>query len=172
MAFLICIGNFFIEVKFRKYGGWAETGCVEQQCAHCGLRYPNQGKHPCPYSILRKIKLIKIVDFLSKCSLTRANPDFLIKKACNQLWRVNLLDSTKCILGSMFRRMFRLPSTEKLDGTIQCTLWTPFNKAHMWGMLYLSSNFICFGSRVWGLSFSTSLFVILIFGPAPPKGGK
>ena len=23
-----------------------ETGCVEQQCAHYGLSYPNQGKHP------------------------------------------------------------------------------------------------------------------------------
>lgn len=50
-----------------------------------------------------------------------------------------------------YRLMFRLPSAEKLDGTIQCTLWTPFNKAHMWGILYLSSNFICFGSRISGL---------------------
>ena len=23
-----------------------KTGCVEQQCAHCGLRCPDQGKHP------------------------------------------------------------------------------------------------------------------------------
>lgn len=47
-----------------------------------------------------------------------------------------------------YRRTFRLPNTENLDGTIQCTLWTPFNKAHMWGILYVSANFICFGSRI------------------------
>lgn len=35
--------------------------------------------------------------------------------------------------------MFRLPATEKLDGSIDCTLLTP---------LFLSQNYICFESRV------------------------
>ncbi|KAJ8917673.1 hypothetical protein NQ315_005120 [Exocentrus adspersus] len=47
-----------------------------------------------------------------------------------------------------YRLMFRLPSTEKLDGSIDCTLLTPYNKKHVTGRLFLSQNYICFESRV------------------------
>lgn len=44
--------------------------------------------------------------------------------------------------------MFSLPLTEKLDGEAVCTLWTPYNKQHVWGSIYISAGFICFTSRV------------------------
>ncbi|KAG5898216.1 hypothetical protein JTB14_005595 [Gonioctena quinquepunctata] len=47
-----------------------------------------------------------------------------------------------------YRMMFRLPAIEKLDGSIDCTLLTPFNKKHVNGRLFLSQNYICFESRV------------------------
>nr|XP_023016263.1 TBC1 domain family member 9 [Leptinotarsa decemlineata]XP_023016265.1 TBC1 domain family member 9 [Leptinotarsa decemlineata] len=47
-----------------------------------------------------------------------------------------------------YRLMFRLPSIEKLDGSIDCTLLTPYNKKHVSGRLFLSQNYICFESRV------------------------
>ncbi|KAK9879863.1 hypothetical protein WA026_008367 [Henosepilachna vigintioctopunctata] len=47
-----------------------------------------------------------------------------------------------------YRLLFRLPSTEKLDGSIDCTLMTPYNKKHVPGRLFLSQNYICFESRV------------------------
>lgn len=47
-----------------------------------------------------------------------------------------------------YRLIFRLPATEKLDGSIDCTLWTPYNKRHVWGRLFISQNYICFDSRV------------------------
>ncbi|XP_023947050.1 TBC1 domain family member 9 [Bicyclus anynana] len=49
---------------------------------------------------------------------------------------------------NLYTLRFRLPHTEKLDGSEECTLWTPYNKKHNWGRLYLSQNFICFDSRV------------------------
>ncbi|XP_043218792.1 TBC1 domain family member 9-like isoform X3 [Amphibalanus amphitrite] len=50
-----------------------------------------------------------------------------------------------------YRSNFRLPGGEKLDGRADCTLWTPYNKQHVWGTLYISANFVCFESRVRGL---------------------
>ncbi|KAF5307076.1 hypothetical protein FQR65_LT07135 [Abscondita terminalis] len=47
-----------------------------------------------------------------------------------------------------YRLMFRLPVNEKLDGSIDCTLMTPYNKKHVSGRLFLSQNYICFESRV------------------------
>lgn len=47
-----------------------------------------------------------------------------------------------------YRMMFRLPSSEKLDGSIDCTLLTPYNKKYVAGRLFLSQNYICFESRV------------------------
>lgn len=47
-----------------------------------------------------------------------------------------------------YRLMFRLPATEKLDGSIDCTLMTPYNKKHVAGRLFLSQNYLCFESRV------------------------
>ncbi|KAF7989163.1 hypothetical protein HCN44_007473 [Aphidius gifuensis] len=47
-----------------------------------------------------------------------------------------------------YRLQFRLPSYEKLDGSIDSTLWTPYSKKHIWGKIYLSKNYLCFESRV------------------------
>lgn len=47
-----------------------------------------------------------------------------------------------------FTRKFRLPQSEKLDGIVECKLWTPYDKSQNWGCLYLSQNYICFDSKV------------------------
>lgn len=47
-----------------------------------------------------------------------------------------------------YRTIFRLPSSEKLDGTTDCTHLTLYNKKHVWGKMYISSNYVCFESRV------------------------
>ncbi|XP_015111408.1 TBC1 domain family member 9 [Diachasma alloeum] len=47
-----------------------------------------------------------------------------------------------------YRLQFRLPVTEKLDGCIDATLWTPYDKHDVWGKIFLSQNYLCFESRV------------------------
>ncbi|XP_034948646.1 TBC1 domain family member 9 [Chelonus insularis] len=47
-----------------------------------------------------------------------------------------------------YRLQFRLPGNEKLDGSIDATLWTPYNKRDVWGRIFLSQNYLCFESRV------------------------
>jgi hypothetical protein len=47
-----------------------------------------------------------------------------------------------------YRLLFRLPASEKLDGSTAATLWTPYNKRHVWGRMFLSQNYLCFESRV------------------------
>ncbi|XP_062334252.1 TBC1 domain family member 9, partial [Osmerus eperlanus] len=46
-----------------------------------------------------------------------------------------------------YRAVFRLPKDEKLDGHTDCTLWTPFNKRHILGQMFVSTNYICFTSK-------------------------
>ncbi|NWU94402.1 TBCD9 protein, partial [Upupa epops] len=46
-----------------------------------------------------------------------------------------------------YRSLFRLPKDEKLDGHTNCTLWTPFNKMHILGQMFVSTNYICFTSK-------------------------
>ncbi|KAI5625140.1 TBC1 domain family member 9, partial [Silurus asotus] len=46
-----------------------------------------------------------------------------------------------------YRTLFRLPKDEKLDGHTDCTLWTPFNKKHILGQMFVSTNYICFTSK-------------------------
>lgn len=59
-----------------------------------------------------------------------------------------------------YRLMFRLPATEKLDGLTDCTLFTPYNKKHVAGRLFLSQNYICFESRVSVTNYFMYCFVI------------
>uniref|UniRef100_A0A8C0EKC8 TBC1 domain family member 9B n=1 Tax=Bubo bubo TaxID=30461 RepID=A0A8C0EKC8_BUBBB len=46
-----------------------------------------------------------------------------------------------------YRATFRLPKDECLDGHTDCTLWTPFNKMHIPGQMFVSNNYICFASK-------------------------
>jgi len=51
-------------------------------------------------------------------------------------------------MSELYRLIFRLPLSEKLDGVTNATLFTPYDKKHVWGQVYLSQNFMCFNSKV------------------------
>uniref|UniRef100_A0A8C5LYK0 TBC1 domain family member 9 n=1 Tax=Leptobrachium leishanense TaxID=445787 RepID=A0A8C5LYK0_9ANUR len=46
-----------------------------------------------------------------------------------------------------YRTMFRLPTDEKLDGHTDCTIWAPYSKQHVFGQMFVSTNYICFTSK-------------------------
>ncbi|KAG7166769.1 TBC1 domain family member 9-like, partial [Homarus americanus] len=48
----------------------------------------------------------------------------------------------------MYRSKFRLPLSEKLDGSTTCSLWAPYRKAYISGTLYVSLSYICFDSKI------------------------
>ncbi|KAK7070167.1 TBC1 domain member 8B, partial [Halocaridina rubra] len=41
-----------------------------------------------------------------------------------------------------------LPLSEKLDGSTECSLWAPYKKSYVSGILYISPNYICFDSKI------------------------
>lgn len=51
-------------------------------------------------------------------------------------------------MSELYRLLFRLPLSEKLDGVSNTLLFTPYDKKHVWGQVYLSQNFMCFNSKV------------------------
>lgn len=61
-------------------------------------------------------------------------------------------------MSEIYRLLFRLPLTEKLDGITNATMFTPYDKKHVWGQVYLSQNFMCFNSKV-----SVYLFLNYVF---------
>lgn len=64
---------------------------------------------------------------------------------------VLLRDLTTRQLSDEYRAHFRLPAAEILDGRITASLWTPYTKKHVNGMIYLSQGYMCFKSDVYGL---------------------
>lgn len=72
------------------------------------------------------------------------------KLSCNAPKKLPLLkrDLDARAQSETYRTMFRLPLDERLDGSLECCLWTPYNKQAVRGKLYLSPNYICFESRV------------------------
>lgn len=50
-----------------------------------------------------------------------------------------------------YRSKFRLPLSEKLDGSTSCSMWAPYKKSYISGTLNISLNYICFESKITNL---------------------
>lgn len=66
---------------------------------------------------------------------------------CGLLFFLSFRDLDARAKSERYRALFRLPKDEKLDGHTDCTLWTPFNKMHILGQMFVSTNYICFTSK-------------------------
>lgn len=112
-------------------------------------------KYSCHSQKINISQFYRLID--DKTGIFNIDKDLLTKLSKNVPKKPSLLkrdlDARK--YSFVYTLRFRLPQTERLDGTEECTLWTPYDKKHNWGLLYLSQNFICFDSRV-----SFTLYII------------
>ncbi|XP_052872523.1 TBC1 domain family member 9 [Anopheles cruzii] len=77
------------------------------------------------------------------------DPVVLKKTEKNVAQKTQLLrDLTARQQSDEYRIHFRVPKTEILDGMIKASLWAPYAKKHITGVLYLSQNYLCFKSEV------------------------
>ena len=116
------------------------------------------GKSKEAYDLIRRLAdlaMRRLMDYEGGCQaelLLLANPaqKRSSRGAHKQVSRLKRdLDARK--LSEEFRITFQLPNSERLDGKVECYLWTPYNKKYRFGKLYLSQNFCCFESHVSGL---------------------
>jgi len=79
--------------------------------------------------------------------------DLLLKRSRNVPKKASLIkrDLDAKVASEKYRSLFHVPVSEKLDGQVECYLYTPFNKRYRNGKLYISQGFACFASHVTGL---------------------
>ncbi|EGI61255.1 TBC1 domain family member 9, partial [Acromyrmex echinatior] len=102
------------------------------------------------YSLMEQLTNIAMKRLIDEKSGFNEDRDLLNKLSKNVPKKPSFLkrDLDARAHSETYRLQFRLPGTEKLDGSIDATLWTPYNKRYVWGKIYLSQNYLCFESRV------------------------
>jgi len=101
------------------------------------------------FQLMQQLANMAMTQLISEESFEedRTLPTSVSKKKSVRKWSLKR-DLDARARSNAYRCVFNLPAMEKLDGEVECTLWTPYNKRHVWGTLYLSSGFVCFASRV------------------------
>lgn len=104
------------------------------------------------FSIMEQLVNLTMKQLIDEKSGFNIDRDLLYKSCKNVLKKQSFLkrDLNAKVHSEGYRLLFRLPATEKLDGSIDTTLWTPYNKQHNWGRIFLSPNYLCFDSRIKG----------------------
>ncbi|XP_066146218.1 TBC1 domain family member 9 isoform X1 [Euwallacea fornicatus] len=101
------------------------------------------------YSLMEQLVDLAVKKLIDDKKSYREDKELLNKLSKNVPKKASFLkrDLDARAQSEAYRMMFRLPSSEKLDGSIDCTLMTPYNRRHVAGRLFLSQNYICFESR-------------------------
>ncbi|KAG1658615.1 TBC1 domain family member 9 [Nymphon striatum] len=100
------------------------------------------------FSLVQQLANIAMKQLICEDGVFETDKKLMLKSSKNVSKKTSFLkrDLDARQYSEAYRAKFCLPSTEKLDGSSDCTLWTPYNQHHVWGKLYLSNNYICFRS--------------------------
>lgn len=110
------------------------------------------------FTVLRKTELFSLMKQLSNLAMKRLigeesfdeDRELLTKLSINIPKKSSFLkrDLDARQHSESYRLLFRLPLDEKLDGSSDCNLATPYNKRYVHGRIYCSQNYLCFDSAV------------------------
>ncbi|XKL61155.1 hypothetical protein PGB90_008212 [Kerria lacca] len=105
------------------------------------------------YNLMQQLINLTMKQLIDEKIGFNEDEDLLLKLSKNVPKKQSFLkrDLDARALSEAYRLLFRLPACEKLDGSIDATLFTPYNKRQNWGRIFLSQNYFCFDSRVKGL---------------------
>lgn len=104
------------------------------------------------YNVIQQLANMTIKKMISEEAGTsfKLDTDLILKPTTDRRKRFSFLkrDLDAKQLSDNYRIFFRLPSDEKLDGHLSCSLFTDYNKRLVHGEMYLSNNYICFKSKI------------------------
>jgi len=101
------------------------------------------------YELISQLANLAMRKLISDTESYHQDLNLLLKKSINVSKKSFIkrdLDARKNTEAYIMR--FSLPLDEKLDGKVECFLFTPYNKKYRYGTLFLSNNFACFSSHV------------------------
>ncbi|KAL1451988.1 hypothetical protein WDU94_006309 [Cyamophila willieti] len=103
-----------------------------------------------PHTIMKQLSDIKIKELISENYAFEEDKELSSKKSKNPIPPLTR-DLNARAESEACRILFRLPATEKLDGSISAQLYTPYNRSQVNGRMFISQNYVCFDSKIEGL---------------------
>ncbi|XP_078267784.1 TBC1 domain family member 9B-like isoform X1 [Rhinoraja longicauda] len=154
----LCFYSFLLGKEVRLVVGWVDVTQLEKnatlllpECIKVSTRdqehylsmFLNVGE---TFKLMEQLANIAMRQLLDNQGFSK---DKDLPKATNAMKHTSALkrDLDARAKSERYRSTFQLPRDERLDGHTECTLWTPFNKTHIPGQMFVSNNYICFASK-------------------------
>lgn len=105
------------------------------------------------FASIRQLVNLAMKQCINETSSFKEDSDLLHKSSINVSKKQTFLkrDLDARTESETYRLLFRLDSSEKLDGMITACLHAPFNRTLVPGVLFLSQNYLCYESKDKGL---------------------
>uniref|UniRef100_A0A8D8SNH1 TBC1 domain family member 9 n=1 Tax=Cacopsylla melanoneura TaxID=428564 RepID=A0A8D8SNH1_9HEMI len=100
-----------------------------------------------PHTLMKQLSDIKIKELISENYAFEEDKELSRKKSKKPILPLTR-DLNARAESEACRILFRLPATEKLDGSISAQLYTPYNRSQVSGRMFISQNYVCFDSKV------------------------
>ncbi|KAI5719299.1 hypothetical protein M8J76_008294 [Diaphorina citri] len=99
------------------------------------------------HTLMKQLSDIKIKELISESYAFEEDKELSRKKSKKTIPPLTR-DLNARAESEACRILFRLPATEKLDGSIAAQLYTPYNRSQVNGRMFISQNYICFDSKI------------------------
>ncbi|KAL5292343.1 TBC1D8 family protein [Megaselia abdita] len=154
----VCFYAYILGIKTQLYIRFSEIVNLEKNIQT--IYITTTDKKIYNFTLIHLNEAFSLIDELSKIAMQKLmqNPDTpILDEESSVFLKINSNGSKKPTLfrdldvrqkSESYKMLFRLPQKEIVDGKIKAHLWTPYNKKFVSGNIFLSTNFMCFGSDV------------------------